>query len=116
MNEIDHQMLVTLTAGDVRNIIKEEVNSILHHSDENKNLSQKYLNINEAVNYIRSKGINIQKSTIYQKTCKGQIPFKRYGRSLYFDAELLEEWINDSLRKNPTKEDAIDIISNSIKS
>ncbi len=47
-----------------------------------------------------SKFLNLSKSYLYQLTSKGVIPhYKPQGKMIYFEKELLEEW----LRQNPVR-------------
>ena len=56
--------------------------------------SRKFLNIDELAKYL-----SIPKSTIYTHVCTGKIPQKiivRFGRSLRFDINAVNAWIEEN--------------------
>ena len=60
----------------------------------------KWLNIDEAVEYLRSKGVNITRGTLYTNVSRYKKP-KSYkiGKALRFKTSDLDDWIDSITRE-----------------
>jgi excisionase family DNA binding protein len=58
---------------------------------------RKYYNIEELSEYLPEKPTI---RTIYNWTSNNQIPFRKFGRSLYFDKEKIKEWEQNNRKMN----------------
>lgn len=69
----------------------------------------KLLNVQEAANFL-----NLVKSTVYSKVCKGELPHMKKGKRLYFSEEELMTYIKSGKVKTTTdfENDADDFLSN----
>ncbi len=57
-----------------------------------------YLSVAEAVDFLRMIGFPANKSTIYQNTSNGTIPFYRFGKlKMLFKPDELKEWAESEL-------------------
>jgi predicted DNA-binding transcriptional regulator AlpA len=58
-------------------------------------MCEKWLNIDEAVEYIRSRGIPITRSTLYTKVSRDKKPKSyKFGKALRFKISDLNNWID----------------------
>ncbi|EKT3966989.1 helix-turn-helix domain-containing protein [Flavobacterium psychrophilum] len=64
----------------------------------------KTISINQAVLFLKEKGLIISISSIYKLTSSKSIPFKRFGNRLIFDVTELESWVQSKLLKNENDE------------
>lgn len=82
--------LMILKESDLRRILREEIAMMNAPAKEERD----YLSIDEAVEYLRSKGYRITKSTLYVHTSKSTIDFHRMGeRKIVFTTEQLDQFI-----------------------
>jgi predicted DNA-binding transcriptional regulator AlpA len=60
----------------------------------------KWLDINEAVTYLRSKGADISRATLYSNVSRYKLP-KSYkiGRALRFKIADLDDWVDSITRE-----------------
>lgn len=73
----------------------ERLEFVLRKPSQPSSQSDKYITIIEATKFLR-----LSKATIYSKVSKNEIPgvYKR-GKFLYFDKEVLIEWIKQGKKK-----------------
>ena len=83
--------LIFLRESDLRRILREELTGITHPEPvEKENYS-----MDEAVEYLESKGYKISKATLYGHTSKGTIDYFRFGkRKLSFSKNHLDTFLN----------------------
>ncbi|OJV18832.1 MAG: hypothetical protein BGO30_03395 [Bacteroidetes bacterium 41-46] len=63
-------------------------------------MEKKYLSLDEAVEFLKNKGLPIAKNYFYVLSCKKQVPLIRFGgRKLVFDAEELNLWAESRLER-----------------
>ena len=60
----------------------------------------KTISINQAILFLKEKGLIISISSIYKLTSSKSIPFKRFGNRLIFDVTELESWVQSKLLKD----------------
>lgn len=53
----------------------------------------KYLNIDAAIEYLKSQGVSMSKSTLYKLSAKDRIPKHKIDNKLYFNCNNLDKWI-----------------------
>ena len=83
--------LILVKESDLRRILKEELSGISHPEPEEK---ENYT-MDEAVEYLNSKGYRISKATLYGHTSKGTIDYFRFGkRKLSFSKNHLDTFLN----------------------
>jgi hypothetical protein len=83
--------LILMKESDLRRILREELSGInTPEPAEKENFS-----IDEAVEYLESKGYKISKATLYGHTSKGTIDYFRFGkRKLSFSKNHLDTFLN----------------------
>lgn len=83
--------LIFLRESDLRRILREELTGITNPEPaEKENFS-----IDEAVEYLNSRGYKISKATLYGHTSKGTIDYFRFGkRKLSFSRQHLDAFLN----------------------
>lgn len=96
------ESLIIVNKNDLREIIAEMLPTV---EAEKENVFPDLLGMDECVDYLRSKGVNCAKSSIYKMTSKSQIPFRRFGRKVIkFVKQDLDKWIGEQLsNKNTNK-------------
>src|SRR5690554_4568421 len=87
--------LIVLKKSDLEQLLKEAAEKVLNARQTSR---KENLDIDEAIEYLGSLGVDVPKSTMYRHTSSGKIPFYRFGeRKLMFKADELEEWASDQL-------------------
>jgi predicted DNA-binding transcriptional regulator AlpA len=63
-------------------------------------MDDEWLDIDEAVAYLRSKGVKITRKTLYSRVCRDKQP-KSYkiGKALRFKRSDLDDWIKSITRE-----------------
>ena len=88
-------IMFQMSVDDLRQIIREEIQTALTHHANNESKPQKeILGAKEA-----SGMLQMAKSTLYKLTSNRLIPFFKRGKQLYFKRSLLNEWINQGKQK-----------------
>lgn len=91
----DMENLVVLKKSDLEQLFKEAAEKVINAKQASR---KENLDIDEAMEYLSSLGVQVPKSTLYKHTMNGTIPFYRFGeRKLMFKADELEEWASDQL-------------------
>ena len=84
--------VIFLKESDLRKIIREEMAGVATQEPQEK---ENYT-IDEAVEYLNSKGYRISKATLYGHTSRGTIDYFRFGkRKLSFSQQHLDAFLND---------------------
>lgn len=82
--------VIFLKESDLRKIIREEMAGVATQEPQEK---ENYT-IDEAVEYLNSKGYRISKATLYGHTSRGTIDYFRFGRrKLSFSQEHLDAFL-----------------------
>ncbi len=88
--------LIVLKKSDLEQLLKEAAEKVLNARQTSR---KENLDIDEAMEYLSSLGVQVPKSTLYKHTMNGTIPFRRFGeRKLMFKADELEVWVNSKLK------------------
>ena len=94
-------MVRTFISDIIRDEVANAVRIILEEAKPKPEVV-KYLKIDEAIGYIKGKGLKMGKSNLYKLTAAKQIPFKRWGdRQIVFDVDELDGWIEKQLENKP---------------
>lgn len=81
--------LTQLSETEIRNLIREEFQSVLSDQPQAEQSNpKKILNFEEACTYL-----SISKSHGYKLTSKGLIPHSKRGKRIYFQKSELEQWL-----------------------
>jgi excisionase family DNA binding protein len=90
------EKVIVSTPLELSNLIETSLKKVLLESnlekDEDSALPE-LLNITQASVYL-----NLAKQTLYGFTSKGEIPYLKRGKKLYFKKSELANWINDGRR------------------
>ncbi len=84
--------LIITTEYDLSNLIAIAVEKAVQKSNQQQEEKITYpelLSISQAAQYL-----NLAKQTLYGFTSKGEIPFLKKGKKLYFKKSELTKWIN----------------------
>jgi excisionase family DNA binding protein len=88
------QFVIQLTVSQLRDIVREELESCLgaieHEKQTSGNASEEILNVKQV-----AECFNFAISTIYKMVSKRKIPFCKRGKRLYFIKAELIEWIKE---------------------
>lgn len=86
---------ILLTENSLRKILREELVVMMTGEEE----VRENFSIDEAVNYLNSKGYKVTKNTLYGHTSRGSIEFKRWGeRKITFTKKQLDDFIEKMTR------------------
>lgn len=82
------------------------VEEIKKRLDNKKNLEPppKNISINQAIIFLKERGLIISKSKIYKLTSSNSIPYKTFGNRLVFDTAELEAWAQSKIITNENNE------------
>lgn len=99
-------MIIQLTTEELQSIINKSVKQALKEHQETqvntteKNEEKDLLNVKEAAELL-----DLTIPTIYSKVSRGQLPFKKNAKRLYFSRKELLESLNDKKKKAQTHEE-----------
>lgn len=62
------------------------------------------LSVKELTEYLPDKPA---KATIYTWTCLGKIPFRKYGKKLFFDKDAIYEWNKNGRPANDQQKESL---------
>ena len=88
---MDKTVFISLPIEDLRNLIINCVNGCLQNepiSSYNQSQKDKLLTVEEAAKFLR-----LAVPTIYSKVSKGELPFMKRSKRLYFSKEDLIEYV-----------------------
>ena len=86
-------IILQLTSEQLGNLIQSSVREVLRtskHSEASTQTSEKPLSISEVAEFL-----NLSTSTIYGKVSRGELPFMKRGKRLYFSQAELKEYLKD---------------------
>lgn len=66
----------------------EHIELLLHQIQVKPDEDYRFLNITEAAEFLKT-----SPAALYTKVSRGEIPFSKPGRRLYFDKEELRKWV-----------------------
>jgi excisionase family DNA binding protein len=85
--------IIISTPLELSNLIEDSLKKVLQQSsipaNENDSLPE-LLNVTQASEYL-----NLAKQTLYGFTSKGEIPYSKKGKKLYFKKSELNKWISE---------------------
>ena len=90
---MESRLLVTLTATELKSLIRETISSVLDERELKKNNSETLMNVQEAAALV-----NLAVPTLYEKTSKRIIPHYKHGKKLLFKKSELLAWIESTRR------------------
>ena len=82
----------------------EEIKGILAGRTEKPEEIPKYLDIDQALTYMKKTGFSISKSKLYKLTSSGEIPFHKADNRVYFFPHELDTWMFSSMERNNRNE------------
>uniref|UniRef100_UPI0040489080 helix-turn-helix domain-containing protein n=1 Tax=Algoriphagus sp. TaxID=1872435 RepID=UPI0040489080 len=86
-------IILQLTSEQLGNLIQSSVREVLRTSKQSEastQTSEKPLSISEV-----SEFLNLSTSTIYGKVSRGELPYMKRGKRLYFSQAELENYLKD---------------------
>lgn len=86
-------IILQLTSEQLGNLIQSSVREVLRTSKQSEastQTSEKPLSISEVAEFL-----NLSTSTIYGKVSRGELPFMKRGKRLYFSQVELKEYLKD---------------------
>lgn len=86
-------IILQLTSEQLGNLIQSSVREVLRTSKQSEastQTSEKPLSTSEVAEFL-----NLSTSTIYGKVSRGELPFMKRGKRLYFSQVELKEYLND---------------------
>jgi len=87
------EKIIISTAIELSSIIEDSLKKVLLESttrNDQKNQLPELLSITQAAEYL-----NLAKQTLYGFTSKGEIPYLKKGKKLYFKKSELTKWVNE---------------------
>jgi len=104
----------TYTDSEFRQLIREELKAVLNNEVDAIAVSNEegYINMDQAVEYLK-----LQKSTLYNKVHKKDIPFHKSGKRVLFKKSELASWLIDQeknsfeLNEKEFKKEAVLLLS-----
>ncbi|WP_025068549.1 helix-turn-helix domain-containing protein [Bacteroides gallinarum] len=82
----------------------EEIKSMLSSKMDKPENIPKYLDIDQALAYMRNLGFPISKSKLYKLTSGCHIPHSKSNSRVYFQPQELENWVSSQINKLHNKE------------
>jgi len=105
MEDIKREMPVAaLSVAQFEKLIVSIVSKL--KSDEKKQSTPnkgRKLSIDEAVEYLWGKGIRLSKRTIYGMTSNRQIPHSKFGKTVLFSPDELDQFVESQLSHKETR-------------
>ena len=103
----DSLPLAALTVGQAKEIICGLVSQELKKAVTPKEKPVlDIMNIDDALRFLKEQGLPMTKATLYNKTFKGTIPFKRVGKRVVFSRIELSRYLESRTTRPETKADA----------
>jgi excisionase family DNA binding protein len=85
------EKVIISTPSELSILIEQSLKKVLSEAtNQNEKSEGELLNISQAASYL-----NLAKQTLYGFTSKGEIPFLKRGKKLYFKKSELTKWINE---------------------
>lgn len=92
-----------------------EIKSLLSVPIDKPEEIPKYLDVNQALIYIRNMGFYISWSKLYKLTSNNDIPKHKSSNRIYFYPDELSEWVSSQINKTYTERNIIKIITKNRK-
>ena len=89
--------IIISTPLELSNLIEDTLKKVLQQSTlqtAENNSQPELLSISQASEYL-----NLAKQTLYGFTSKGEIPYLKKGKKLYFKKSELTKWINEGKKQ-----------------
>ena len=103
----DSLPFAALTVGQVKKMVCGLVSQELKKAvTPPKKPAPDIMNIDDTLRFLKEQGLPMTKATIYNKTFKGTIPFKRIGKRIVFSRKELLQWLESRTTIPETKSDA----------
>ncbi len=92
---MEKTILISLEIEDLQSLIVDCVNSCLRHNQQKKEPQLEQLfTVRETADFL-----NLTVPTIYSKVSKGELPFMKRSKRLYFSSIELMEYIKEGRKK-----------------
>jgi excisionase family DNA binding protein len=88
--QLDSEQLSSLIQSSVREVIKENLSQKRKHNDH----PEQFLTVQEAAKFL-----NLKIPTIYSKVSKGELPFMKRSKRLYFSSTELLDYLKKGRKK-----------------
>jgi hypothetical protein len=93
--------LIVTTTDQLRQIVREELNQSRQLPKPIETETDPLLTLEQCQEFIEQKtGRKPAKQTIYSHVCQRTMPYKKFGKYLYFRRSTIESWLSNARQMN----------------